>query len=84
MVAAYRFELVSKSSLAGFGQSHSRLEKSPAVNVKDFAVMLNIDRRENWWTNIAPGSWTRIVTNIVGESKFCAAHFRLHRSVTHL
>ncbi|RMY98689.1 hypothetical protein D0864_04295 [Hortaea werneckii] len=70
IVSAHRFELLSKTSLSEFGHPGAKSlkshEKSPSA--KDVAVVLDIERRESWWTDLSPGSWTRLVTNIVGNA----------------
>ncbi|KAI7065123.1 hypothetical protein KC339_g15879 [Hortaea werneckii] len=70
IVSAHRFELLSKASLSEFGypgaKSPKSHEKSPTA--KDVAVVLDIERRGSWWTDLSPGSWTRLVTNIVGNA----------------
>jgi signal transduction histidine kinase/CheY-like chemotaxis protein len=35
---------------------------------KQVAVVLNIAPRPNWNLNISPGSWTRVITNLLGNS----------------
>ncbi|KAG9526449.1 hypothetical protein KCU93_g5582, partial [Aureobasidium melanogenum] len=35
---------------------------------KQVAVVLNIAKRSNWNLNISPGSWTRVITNLLGNS----------------
>lgn len=35
---------------------------------KQVAVVLNIAKRENWNLTISPGSWTRVITNLLGNS----------------
>ncbi|KAI4715650.1 hypothetical protein E4T48_08160 [Aureobasidium sp. EXF-10727] len=35
---------------------------------KQVAVVLNIAKRPNWNLNISPGSWTRVITNLLGNS----------------
>ncbi|KAI7106992.1 hypothetical protein KC339_g2697 [Hortaea werneckii] len=70
IVSAHRFELLSKASLSEFGHPGAKSlkshEKSPTA--KDVAVVLDIESRESWWTDFSPGSWTRLVTNIVGNA----------------
>lgn len=68
-MSAHRFELLSKASLSEFGHPGAKSLKSPekSPTAKDVAVVLNIERRESWWTDLSRGSWTRLVTNIVGK-----------------
>ncbi|KAG9700284.1 hypothetical protein KCU95_g805, partial [Aureobasidium melanogenum] len=39
-----------------------------AKTPKQVAVVLNIAKRSNWNLNISPGSWTRVITNLLGNS----------------
>jgi signal transduction histidine kinase/CheY-like chemotaxis protein len=39
-----------------------------AKTPKQVAVVLNIANRPNWNLNISPGSWTRVITNLLGNS----------------
>jgi signal transduction histidine kinase/CheY-like chemotaxis protein len=39
-----------------------------AKTPKQVAVVLSIAKRSNWNLNISPGSWTRVITNLLGNS----------------
>ncbi|KAG9662164.1 hypothetical protein KCU64_g2120, partial [Aureobasidium melanogenum] len=39
-----------------------------AKTPKQVAVVLNIAKRSNWNLHISPGSWTRVITNLLGNS----------------
>jgi len=39
-----------------------------AKTPKQVAVVLNIAKRTNWNLDISPGSWTRVITNLLGNS----------------
>lgn len=39
-----------------------------AKTPKQVAVVLNIAKRRNWNLDISPGSWTRVITNLLGNS----------------
>lgn len=34
---------------------------------RDVAVIVNIKKRANWWVTLSKGSWTRVITNLVGK-----------------
>lgn len=75
VVSAQRFERMSKSSIATheYRNPNSHVPIYPSsefTEANDVAVLLNIDKRESWWANLSPGSWTRIITNLVGKLTF--------------
>ncbi|KAI4767028.1 hypothetical protein E4T52_06918 [Aureobasidium sp. EXF-3400] len=53
-----------QASKAKQEDEHEHGAKTP----KQVAVVLNIANRPNWNLNISPGSWTRVITNLLGNS----------------
>lgn len=47
------------------GQKPGSAERSDNQSV---SVILDIDKRESWTTAITPGTWTRIITNLLGNA----------------
>ncbi|KAK6437966.1 hypothetical protein LTR95_005843, partial [Oleoguttula sp. CCFEE 5521] len=48
----------SSTSLASFSGKHN----------SEVAVILNIDRAPSWFVTVSSGSWTRVLTNLVGNA----------------
>lgn len=73
VVSGHKYLQLSKRG--SFGDSapsrRSSADKHNAESVKpssSVSVTLNIAHRQNWNITIAPGAWTRILTNLVGKS----------------
>jgi hypothetical protein len=67
VVSASRF---SKS----FDRNNSTASTRPQTPLEGdtVSVVLDIEKRDSWATPMTPGSWTRVLTNIVGNSlKYC-------------
>lgn len=77
IVTAKRFE----SNVAQRSKKHTRRTSSPTASPgrpssssddeseqDHVSVSLDIAQRPSWRTNISPGSWTRIITNILGNA----------------
>ncbi|KAK4546286.1 hypothetical protein LTR36_001963 [Oleoguttula mirabilis] len=43
-------------------------ETADSKKLHDVSVSVEIDRRDDWMIDISPGSWTRILTNLVGNA----------------
>ncbi|KAG9685645.1 hypothetical protein KCU69_g11065, partial [Aureobasidium melanogenum] len=59
--------VTAKSFQASKAQQEDEDELA-AKTPKQVAVVLNIAKRSNWNLNISPGSWTRVITNLLGNS----------------
>ena len=65
VTSAYRFELNSREIMNLTNLTASMSGGQPAVH--DLAVIVNITKRANWWVTLPKGSWTRVITNLVGK-----------------
>jgi signal transduction histidine kinase len=74
VVSAHRFHyhplqsLSSSSVTTGLEQIASRHQPTQALGAEDVSIVLNIPYRRNWCVEMQSGSWTRIVTNLVGNA----------------
>jgi signal transduction histidine kinase len=74
VVSAHRFQYhplqspSSSSATPGLEQIASRHLPTQALGTEDVSIVLNIPYRRNWCVEIQSGSWTRIVTNLVGNA----------------
>ncbi|KAK1069638.1 hypothetical protein LTR74_004751 [Friedmanniomyces endolithicus] len=71
-VSAYRFQRLSTSGFRDDDDTDTRSAKRPnqssTVRDEDITVTLDIEKRDSWTTDISRGAWTRILTNLVGNS----------------
>ncbi|KAK0788600.1 hypothetical protein LTR75_012531 [Friedmanniomyces endolithicus] len=71
-VSAYRFQRLSTSSFRDDDDTDTASAKRPnqssTVSDEDITVTLDIEKRDSWTTDISRGAWTRILTNLVGNS----------------
>jgi hypothetical protein len=52
--------------------SASSTQSQTPVDRDTVSVVLDIEKRDSWSTPMTPGSWTRVLTNIVGNAlKYC-------------
>ena len=74
VVSAHRFQYhplqspPSSSVTPGLEQIVSRRLPTQGKGAEDVSIALNIPYRKNWCVDIQSGSWTRIVTNLVGNA----------------
>ncbi|CAD0042598.1 unnamed protein product [Aureobasidium pullulans] len=59
--------VTAKSFQSSKAQQDDEDELAPKTP-KAVAVVLNIAKRSNWNLSISPGSWTRVITNLLGNS----------------
>ena len=63
VVSASRFsKSFDRNNAVSRAQSHTPLDGDTV------SVILDIEKRDSWATTMTPGSWTRVLTNIVGNS----------------
>lgn len=65
MTSAHRFELVSRDITIPTILPASTSGSQPAA--RDLAVIVNVTKRANWLVTLSKGSWTRVITNLVGK-----------------
>ena len=74
VVSAHRFQYhplqspPSRSITPGLEQIVSRRLPTQAPGAEDVSIVLSIPYRKNWCVEIHSGSWTRIVSNLVGNA----------------
>jgi signal transduction histidine kinase len=73
VVAGHRYLGASENGRAGAETVSRRTESSsltsqPAHRLPAVSVTLDIAKADTWMTALSPGAWTRILTNIVGNS----------------
>ena len=74
VVSAHRFQYhplqspPSSSATSGLEQVVSRQLPTQSLGAEDVSIVLNIPYRKNWCVAMQSGSWTRIVTNLVGNA----------------
>ncbi|KAK5115852.1 hypothetical protein LTR85_009446 [Meristemomyces frigidus] len=73
VISARRFERRSQTrhtfAVEGIeAAAEGHLESSDAKQQNSVSVSIDIDRRDSWMIDISPGSWTRILTNLVGNA----------------
>lgn len=75
VVTAKRFEAMATSD--GSASAGGSISTDP------LSVSLIMQHRPHWWVRLAPGSWTRILTNVIGNSlKYTKKGFvRVHLDV---
>ncbi|KAI6802819.1 hypothetical protein KC363_g1188 [Hortaea werneckii] len=66
VTAAHRFELNSRDITKPANLLVSTNARQPAA--RDLAVIVNVTKRASWWVNLSKGSWTRVITNLVGNA----------------
>ncbi|KAI7314814.1 hypothetical protein KC315_g11257 [Hortaea werneckii] len=66
VTSAHRFELNSKDTMRPVSRSAGTAGSQAAAC--DVAVIVNIKKRANWWVTLSKGSWTRVITNLVGNA----------------
>ncbi|KAM0717977.1 hypothetical protein Q7P37_006309 [Cladosporium fusiforme] len=66
VVSAYRYSRAFEQSESNGSASRKGSISEPEK--WDVSVTLDIDKRASWTTPMAPGSWTRVLTNIVGNA----------------
>ncbi|KAI7554397.1 hypothetical protein KC331_g574 [Hortaea werneckii] len=66
VTSAHRFELNSKDTMRPVSRSAGTAGSQAAA--RDVAVIVNIKKRANWWVTLSKGSWTRVITNLVGNA----------------
>ncbi|KAI6836877.1 hypothetical protein KC340_g9773 [Hortaea werneckii] len=66
VTSAHRFELNSRDVMKSTNLPASTSGGQPAA--RDLAVIVNVTKRGNWWVTLSKGSWTRIITNLVGNA----------------
>ncbi|KAI6847296.1 hypothetical protein KC364_g5482 [Hortaea werneckii] len=66
VTSAHRFELNSRDILKPTNLPASTSGGQPAA--RDLAVIVNVTKRANWWVTLSKGSWTRVITNLVGNA----------------
>ena len=63
VVSASRFsKSFDRNNPVSRNQSHAPLDQNAV------SVVLDIEKRDSWATAMTPGSWTRVLTNIFGNS----------------
>ncbi|KAK0305185.1 hypothetical protein LTR01_007044 [Friedmanniomyces endolithicus] len=68
-VSAYRFQRLSTSNFRDDDDATPpSSDSSSTVGDEDITVTLDIEKRDSWSTDISRGAWTRILTNLVGNS----------------
>lgn len=65
VTSAHRFELNSRDIMKPTNLPASTSHSQPAE--RDLAVIVNVTKRANWWVTLSKGSWTRVITNLVGK-----------------
>ncbi|KAI7160774.1 hypothetical protein KC349_g3245 [Hortaea werneckii] len=66
VTSAHRFELNSRDIMKPTNLPASTSGSQPAA--RDLAVIVNVTKRANWWVTLSKGSWTRVITNLVGNA----------------
>ncbi|KAI7285980.1 hypothetical protein KC345_g1466 [Hortaea werneckii] len=66
VTSAHRFELNSRDIMKPTNLPSSMSGGQPAA--RDLAVIVNVTKRANWWVTLSKGSWTRVITNLVGNA----------------
>ncbi|RMY97173.1 hypothetical protein D0862_08204 [Hortaea werneckii] len=66
VTSAHRFELNSRDIMKPTNLPASTSHSQPAE--RDLAVIVNVTKRANWWVTLSKGSWTRVITNLVGNA----------------
>ncbi|KAI7214338.1 hypothetical protein KC333_g6083 [Hortaea werneckii] len=66
VASAHRFELNSRDIMKPTDLPASTSGSQPAA--RDLAVIVNVTNRANWWVTLSKGSWTRVITNLVGNA----------------
>ncbi|GAB7359209.1 hypothetical protein MBLNU230_g5868t1 [Neophaeotheca triangularis] len=69
VVSAHRYHRTLGSWLPNGGNSQVAQSYTPPSSVgEDVAVVLDIEKRDNWTGEFSRGSWTRVITNLVGNA----------------
>lgn len=70
VVAAHRFQNLSKGRSFNADNIGARSSSSgtPSSLHHAISVTLDIEKRDNWYIQISPGAWTRVVNNVVGNA----------------
>ncbi|KAI7239813.1 hypothetical protein KC330_g1675 [Hortaea werneckii] len=66
VTSAHRLELNSRDIMKSSNLPASSSGSQPAA--RDLAVIVNVAKRANWWVTLSKGSWTRVITNLVGNA----------------
>ncbi|RMY71154.1 hypothetical protein D0863_05351 [Hortaea werneckii] len=66
VTSAHRFELSSRDIMKSTNLPAGTSGGQPAA--RDLAVIVNVTKRANWWVTLSKGSWTRVITNLVGNA----------------
>lgn len=65
VTSAHRFELNSRATMKLAHSSAAMINRPSAA--RDVVVIVNVTKRANWWVTLSKGSWTRVITNLVGK-----------------
>ncbi|KAK5131992.1 hypothetical protein LTR08_000412 [Meristemomyces frigidus] len=68
VVSARRFESHVPRAARRTSTASAEMDSPDPTRSEAVCVTLNIDQRDNWMIDISPGSWTRILTNVVGNA----------------
>ncbi|KAK4569442.1 hypothetical protein LTR86_003205 [Recurvomyces mirabilis] len=63
-LSRFQQDMISTITMAG----RALLDTGPSANDDEVAIVLNIQKQDTWVTDIPRGSWTRILSNILGNS----------------
>ncbi|KAI7365006.1 hypothetical protein KC354_g5231 [Hortaea werneckii] len=66
VTSAHRFELNSRATMKLAHSSAAMTNRHSAA--RDVVVIVNVTKRANWWVTLSKGSWTRVITNLVGNA----------------
>lgn len=76
VVSAFRYSQSFEASLPAIEHNGSTSRRGSLAQSEkgDVSVTLDIDKRSSWTTPMAPGSWTRVLTNI-GKRLTCISTY---------